>query len=47
MISKLLPFESTYLCEAASSALAAMKTKSKNTMNVENDLICSLSCIEL
>ena len=46
MMSKLLPFESTYLCEAAFSALVAMKTKSRNTMNVENNLIYSLSCIE-
>ena len=45
-MSKLLPFGSTYLCETAFSALVAMKTESRNTMNVENDLICSLSCIE-
>ena len=46
MMSKLLPFGSTYLCEPAFSTLAAMKTKSRNIMNVENDLICSLSYIE-
>ena len=46
MISKLLPFASTYLCEAAFSDLVAMKTKYRNTMNVENDLICALSCIK-
>ena len=46
MMSKLLPFGSTYLCEAAFSALVGMKTKCRNTLNVENDLICALSCIE-
>ena len=46
MISKLLPFASTYLCEAAFSDLVAMKTKYRNTINVENDLICALSCIK-
>ena len=45
IMSKLLPFGSTYLCEADFLALVAIKTKSRNTMNVENDLICSLSCI--
>ena len=46
MISKLLPFASIYLCEAAFSDLVAMKTKYRNIMNVENDLICALSCIK-
>ena len=46
MMSKLLPFGSTYLWEAALSALVPVKTKSRNTMTVENDLICSWSCIE-
>ena len=46
MMSKLLSFGSTYLCEATFSALVAMKTKSRNTMNMENDLICSLSSIK-
>ena len=46
MMSKLLSFGSTYLCEAAFSALVAMKAKFRNTINVENDLICSLLCIE-
>ena len=45
-MSKPLQFGSTYLCEAAFSALLAMKTKCRNTLNVENDLICLLSCIE-
>ena len=46
MMSKLLSFGSTYLYETAFSALVAMKTKSRNTMNAKNDLICLLSCIE-
>ena len=46
MMSKQLPFGSTYLCKAAFSALVAMKTKSRNTMNVENDLICLLLYID-
>lgn len=46
MMRMLLPFGSTYLCEAAFSALVAVKTKSRNTIDVESDLICALSCIE-
>ena len=42
----LFPFGLTYSFEDAFSALVAMKTKSTNTMNVENDLICALSCIK-
>ena len=46
VMSKLLPFGSTYLCEAAFSALVSLKTRSRNAMSVENDLICALSSIE-
>ena len=46
IMSKLLPFGSTYLCEAAFSALVSLKTRARNAMSVENDLICALSCIE-
>ena len=46
IMSKLLLFGSTYLCEAAFSALVSLKTRARNAMSVENDLICALSCIE-
>lgn len=36
-------FGSTYLCEAAFSALVAIKTKSRNRMRVEADLLCTLT----
>jgi len=42
----LLPFGSTYLCEAAFSALVAMKSKCRSRLNVEIDLVCTLSCIK-
>uniref|UniRef100_UPI00358FE70F protein FAM200C-like n=1 Tax=Myxine glutinosa TaxID=7769 RepID=UPI00358FE70F len=36
-------FGSTYLCEAAFSALVAVKTKYRSKLNVEGDLRCALS----
>ncbi|XP_064079476.1 protein FAM200A-like [Macrobrachium nipponense] len=39
----ILPFPSTYLCEAAFSALVVLKTKQRNRLDVENDLRCALS----
>ena len=42
-LSIIVPFPSTYLCEAGFSALVAVKTKSRNRLNVENDIQCALS----
>ncbi|XP_063872067.1 LOW QUALITY PROTEIN: protein FAM200C-like [Scylla paramamosain] len=39
----ILPFSSTYLCEAGFSALVVLKTKQRNRLDVENDLSCALS----
>ncbi|KAF2360117.1 hypothetical protein FHG87_009133 [Trinorchestia longiramus] len=39
----ILPFSSTYLSEAGFSALAVLKTKERNRLDVENDLRCALS----
>ena len=39
----LLPFGSTYLCEATFSVLCEMKTKKRNRLDVENDLIVAVS----
>ncbi|XP_068240086.1 protein FAM200C-like [Palaemon carinicauda] len=39
----ILPFSSTYLCEAGFSALVVLKTKQRNRLDVENDLHCVLS----
>ncbi|KAF2350453.1 hypothetical protein FHG87_018791 [Trinorchestia longiramus] len=39
----ILPFSSTYLCEAGFSALVVLKTKQHNRLDVENDLRCALS----
>ncbi|XP_064102666.1 SCAN domain-containing protein 3-like [Macrobrachium nipponense] len=39
----ILPFSSTYLCEAEFSAHVVLKTKQPNRLDVENDLHCALS----
>jgi zinc finger BED domain-containing protein 5/7/8/9 len=41
----ILPFATSYLCETGFSALAAVKTKYRNRLNVENDLRIALSNI--
>ena len=38
-----VPFPSTCFCEAGFSTLVAVKTKSRNRLNVENDMQCALS----
>ncbi|KAF2343754.1 hypothetical protein FHG87_025490 [Trinorchestia longiramus] len=40
----ILPFSSTYLCEAGFSALVVLKTKQRNRLDVEND--CHPSILE-
>ena len=42
-LKALLPFATTYLCEAGFSALAVTKTKYRNRLQPEDDLRCSLS----
>jgi hypothetical protein len=42
-LKMLLPFATTYLCEAGFSALTFVKTKARNRLMPEHDLRCSLS----
>lgn len=42
----LMPFPTTYLCEAGFSALVALKTKYRNKLNVESDLRLQLSSLQ-
>ena len=39
----LIPYMSTYQCEAGFSILLQMKTKQRNRLDVEDDLHCALS----
>ena len=41
----LLPFPTTYLCEAGFSTLALVKTKYRNQLQPEDDLRCALTTI--
>ncbi|KAK2709058.1 hypothetical protein QYM36_012916 [Artemia franciscana] len=45
-MSALLPFRSTYLCEVSFSAMSLIKTKHRNRLSVQNDLIIAVSDIE-
>ena len=42
----LIRFPTTYLCEKTFSRYAATKTKHRNRLNVENDLILQVTSIE-
>ena len=42
----LLPFSTTYLCEAGFSALAMIKTKYRNQLQPEDDMRCALTTID-
>ncbi|XP_068204648.1 protein FAM200C-like [Palaemon carinicauda] len=42
----LLPFASTYLCESGVSSSLAIKTKSRNKLSLEDDLMCALAVTE-
>jgi len=45
-LKKLLPFNSTWLCEFAFSTLVNMKSKQRNCLEVEQDIRCALSSTE-
>ncbi|KAK2709814.1 hypothetical protein QYM36_013479, partial [Artemia franciscana] len=45
-MSALLPFGSTYLCEVSFSAMSLIKTKHRNRLSVQNDLIIAVSDIK-
>ena len=38
VITKLIPFATTWLCEAGFSAMCVLKTKHQNQLDVETDL---------
>ena len=44
-LKALIPFQTTYLCEAAMSALVNIKTTNRNRLRVANDMRITLSDI--
>ncbi|KAK1904680.1 SCAN domain containing protein 3 [Dissostichus eleginoides] len=44
-LNELLPFGSTYLCEVTFSAMTHIKTKHRNRLNLENNLITAVATI--
>ena len=42
----LIPFSTTYPCEAVFFSAVVVKTKTRNTLELEDDLRCSLSTIK-
>ena len=45
-LKKLLPFNSTWLCESAFSTLVNIKSKQRNRLEVEQDIRCGMSSTE-
>ena len=43
ILTNLLPFPITYLCESGFSTLLQIKTNSRNKLKVEDDLRCALT----
>ena len=46
ILTNLLPFPTTYLCESGFSTLLQIKTSSRNKLKVEDDLRCALTNTE-
>ena len=46
VLKMLLSFPTTYLCESAFSTLVTIKSKARNRLNVEDDIVCSISKIQ-
>ena len=45
-IKLLMPYPPSYLCEQSFSTMVVLKTKYRNRLDIENDMIVSLGCTE-
>ena len=46
VLKMLMSFTTTYLCESAFSTLVTIKSKARNRLNVEEDIVCPISKIQ-
>ena len=46
VVNFLIQFPTTYYCEAGVSAIVSIKTKYRNMLQIDDDMLCCLSCTQ-